>query len=62
MRNCVLTSLVHCHIYPFFLASAVGVKATFVEILGLEHENGKYNDMLELGFDSAEFEVAPVAL
>ena len=38
------------------------MKATFVEILGLEHENGKYNDMLELGFDSAEFEVAPVAL
>ena len=47
---------------PVFLASTVGAKATFVEFFRLEHENEKYNDILELGFDLAEFEVAPVAL
>ena len=40
-----------------FLASAVGAKVTL--IFGLEHEDGTYNNAVELCFGSAKREVAP---
>ena len=42
-----------------FLAAAVGTKATLSKGFGLKHEDGTYNDALELWFDSATCEVAP---
>ena len=46
-------------VLPAFLASAVGAKATLIEIFGLEHEDGTYNDASELRFDLAKCEAAP---
>ena len=44
---------------PAFLASTVGAKDAFIEIFGLEHVDGTYDDALKRWFEFGKIEMAP---